>query len=87
MATGHKVVCGHCNQVNRMRKDRPGERGPTTAGGRSFRDRPSARLGIRSIPTLLLIRKGKVVARNSGVMDTRLIVEWTRAHLASRQAI
>jgi thioredoxin 2 len=46
----------------------------------------SARLGIRSIPTLLLIKKGKIVARQTGVMDTRRIVDWTQGHLEHPQA-
>jgi len=46
----------------------------------------SARLGIRSIPTLLLMRAGNVLARSSGVMDTQRIVAWTRANLGVSQA-
>jgi thioredoxin 2 len=41
----------------------------------------SAKLGIRSIPTLLLIWKGEILARHSGVMDARRMVQWTRGHL------
>ncbi|WP_119388230.1 thioredoxin TrxC [Taklimakanibacter lacteus] len=46
----------------------------------------SARLGIRSIPTLLLMKDGKVVARSSGVMDVHRIVSWTRSSLAGAHA-
>jgi thioredoxin 2 len=46
----------------------------------------SAKLGIRSIPTLLLIWKGKILARHAGVMDARRIVHWTQEHLKSIQA-
>jgi len=46
----------------------------------------SAKLGIRSIPTLLLISKSRVLARHSGVMDVRRIVHWTRGHLKSLDA-
>jgi thioredoxin 2 len=42
----------------------------------------SARLGIRSIPTLLLVRKGKVLARTSGVMRADQIAAWARSSLA-----
>ena len=42
----------------------------------------SSRLGISGIPTLLLMRKGREVARTSGAMDTRSIVAWTTAWLA-----
>ena len=37
--------------------------------------------GIRSIPTLLLLRQGREVARRPGAMDAGGIVNWTRQHL------
>jgi thioredoxin 2 len=37
-----------------------------------------ARLGIRSIPTMVLFRRGAEVARTSGAMDARSIVAWAR---------
>jgi len=43
----------------------------------------SNRLGIRSIPTLILFRGGREVARSSGAKSTRDIVGWTRRALAS----
>jgi thioredoxin 2 len=46
----------------------------------------SAKLGIRSIPTLLLIWRGKTLSRHAGVMDTRQIVGWAREHLKDVQA-
>jgi thioredoxin 2 len=36
----------------------------------------AARAGIRSIPTLLLFREGKEVARTSGAMDVRGVLNW-----------
>ena len=36
----------------------------------------AARFGIRSIPTLVLLRHGSELARVSGAMDTRGIVAW-----------
>lgn len=42
----------------------------------------SARLGISGIPTLLLMRGGREIARTSGAMDTKNIVAWTTAGLA-----
>lgn len=38
----------------------------------------SARLGIRSIPTLALFRGGAEVRRIAGAMDTKGIVAWAR---------
>jgi thioredoxin 2 len=46
----------------------------------------AARLGVRGIPALLLIRDGQIVAHTAGAMDTRSIVEWARAHLAREAA-
>ena len=42
----------------------------------------SSRLGISGIPTLLLMRNGREIARSSGAMDTKNIVAWTAAGLA-----
>jgi len=41
----------------------------------------SARFGIRSIPTLLLLQRGREIARVSGATDSQGIVVWTRAAL------
>ena len=38
-------------------------------------------LGIRSIPTLVLFRGGKEIARQAGAMDAGGIVAWARQHL------
>ena len=38
----------------------------------------SAQFGIRSIPTLLLFRDGKEVARQAGAMNAAGIMEWVR---------
>jgi thioredoxin 2 len=43
----------------------------------------SARYGIRSIPTMLLLRSGRLVGQVSGAMDSDRIVAWTRAQLAT----
>jgi thioredoxin 2 len=43
----------------------------------------SAQLGIRSIPTLALFQNGREIARQSGAMDARSIVAWTRQHLGA----
>ena len=41
----------------------------------------AARLGIRSIPTLMLFRNGGEIARQAGALDTAGIVAWTNGHL------
>ena len=40
-----------------------------------------ARFGIRSIPTLVLFRHGRELARQSGAIGQADIVRWTRQHL------
>jgi thioredoxin 2 len=41
----------------------------------------SARLGIRSIPTLALFHQGREVARHSGVMSAADLLRWVNAQL------
>jgi thioredoxin 2 len=41
----------------------------------------AGRLGIRSIPTLVLFRGGAEIARQAGAMDAGGIIDWTRRHL------
>jgi thioredoxin 2 len=41
----------------------------------------AARYAIRSIPTLILFRNGKEVARHSGAMDARALTRWIRDRL------
>lgn len=40
----------------------------------------AARFGIRSIPTLVLFRNGREIARQSGAMDATSLMRWARAH-------
>lgn len=42
----------------------------------------SARLGIRGIPTMLLMHKGKEIARVSGAMQATQIVSWVKQQLS-----
>src|SRR5271163_845395 len=37
---------------------------------------PAGRFGIRSIPTLIVFRAGKEIARQSGGMDTTTLTRW-----------
>lgn len=41
----------------------------------------AARYGIRSIPTLIMFRNGREVARQSGAMDANALVRWVRGQL------
>jgi thioredoxin 2 len=40
-----------------------------------------SRLGIRSIPTMVLFKKGEEIARQSGAMMAGDIVRWVQSHL------
>lgn len=46
----------------------------------------AGRYGIRSIPTLILIAKGREVARQSGAMPANAIVGWARQALSAAAA-
>lgn len=46
----------------------------------------SGRLGIRSIPTLVLFGHGREIARQAGAADVGTIVRWTRSHLPATAA-
>jgi thioredoxin 2 len=41
----------------------------------------SARYGVRSIPTMLLFKDGKLKAQTAGAMDAGRIVAWAKANL------
>jgi thioredoxin 2 len=43
---------------------------------------PAARYGIRSIPTLILFRLGKEIARESGAMGSAALVAWLESALS-----
>lgn len=40
----------------------------------------AARLGIRSIPTLIVFRRGKEIARQSGALGVPQLLQWISAH-------
>ena len=40
----------------------------------------ASRYAIRSIPTMVLLHRGRELARQSGAMPTAAIVEWVRRH-------
>jgi thioredoxin 2 len=42
----------------------------------------AGRYAIRGIPTMIMIRKGREIARTSGVMPTAAIVQWVEQALA-----
>ncbi|WP_417595960.1 thioredoxin TrxC [Parasphingorhabdus sp.] len=43
----------------------------------------AARFQIRSIPSLILLSKGKEISRTAGAMTTASIVQWAKAEMAN----
>jgi thioredoxin 2 len=41
----------------------------------------AAALGIRSIPTMIMFREGREIARQSGALRADQIVDWVKGHL------
>jgi thioredoxin 2 len=41
----------------------------------------AARYGIRSIPTLVMFRRAKEIARQSGAMDGASLMRWVRSQV------
>ena len=41
----------------------------------------ATRYGIRSIPSLVLFKQGREVARTAGAMDQQSLVQWARSHI------
>jgi thioredoxin 2 len=46
----------------------------------------AARYGIRSIPTMIVFKGGKEVARQSGALDAGAIVRWLSPHVGVQGA-
>jgi thioredoxin 2 len=77
--------CGPCRAMAPMFERAAGELEPDVRLLKLNSDNApivSSRLGINGIPTLLLMRDGREIARTSGAMDAQRIVAWTKAGLA-----
>ena len=77
--------CGPCRAMAPMFERAAGELEPDVRLLKLNSDNApavSSRLGISGIPTLLLMRGGREIARTSGAMDAQRIVAWTKAGLA-----
>jgi thioredoxin 2 len=76
--------CGPCRQMTPMFERAARELEPHVRLVKLNADEApeiSRRFGIRGIPTLLLLHRGRLLAQSAGVMDTQRIVLWARAHL------
>ena len=77
--------CGPCRAMAPMFERAAGELEPDVRLLKLNSDNApvlSSRLSISGIPTLLLMRDGREIARTSGAMDAQRIVAWTKAGLA-----
>jgi thioredoxin 2 len=77
--------CGPCRAMAPMFERAAGELEPNVRLLKLNSDNAPAasqRLGISGIPTLLLMRGGREIARTAGAMDAQRIVAWTKAGLA-----
>jgi thioredoxin 2 len=73
--------CGPCLQMAPAFAAAAGQLEPELRLGKLDTEAEQAiagRYGIRSIPTMILIHKGREVARQSGAMPTGSIVQWAR---------
>jgi thioredoxin 2 len=73
--------CGPCRQMAPQFEAAAGTLEPMIRLGKLDTEAEqaiAARYGIRSIPTMILLRKGREVARTSGVMPAAAIAQWVR---------
>lgn len=81
--------CGPCRQMAPAFAQAAAQLEPAVRLGKLDTEAEQAiagRYGIRSIPTLILIRKGREVARQAGAMPASAIVAWARQALTSAAA-
>jgi thioredoxin 2 len=78
--------CGPCQQMAPAFAAAAGQLEPHMRLGKLDTEAEQAiaqRYGIQSIPTLILIAKGREVARQSGAMPASAITRWARQALAT----
>jgi thioredoxin 2 len=78
--------CGPCRQMAPAFAQAAAQLEPHVRLGKLDTEAEQAiagRFGIRSIPTLILIGKGREIARQSGAMPANAIVGWARQALAA----
>ncbi len=78
--------CGPCKQMAPAFAQAAGQLEPAMRLGKLDTEAEQAiagRYAIRSIPTLILIHKGREIARQSGAMPANAIVSWARQALTS----
>ena len=82
--------CGPCRQMAPAFTAAAGYLEPTFRLGKLDTEaHPSiaARFGVQSIPTMILLSKGREIARQSGAMPTSAIVAWAQKALNAARSI
>ena len=78
--------CGPCRQMAPAFAAAAGRLEPRVRLGKldtEAEQQLASRFGIRSIPTMVLVLRGRELARTSGAMPPEAIVRWTEQALAS----
>ena len=78
--------CGPCHAIAPALEELATELdGKVTIAKLNIDENPQTaiRYGVRSIPTLILFRGGREVARQAGAMDRARLVAWTRQALVT----
>lgn len=76
--------CGPCKMMAPAFQQAAGELSPQLRLAKLNTEQQqglAAQYGIRSIPTLVLFKQGRELARTSGAMDQRSLVQWARSQL------
>jgi thioredoxin 2 len=79
--------CGPCRQMAPAFSAAVGQLEPTLRLAKLNAEAEQGlaqRFGIRSIPTLMILHKGREIARQSGAMPTTAIVAWAQNALSHR---
>jgi thioredoxin 2 len=79
--------CGPCRMMAPAFEEAAARLNPRVRLGKLDTEAESeiaARFGIRSIPTLIVFRNGREVARQSGAMQPRQLTQWIECHAASQ---
>jgi len=76
--------CGPCRQMAPAFEEAAGQLEPNVRLGKIDTEAEqaiAARYSIRSIPTLMIVSKGREIARQAGAMPASAIINWARQNL------
>jgi len=76
--------CGPCKMMAPAFAQAAGQLEPRVRLGKLNTEQEPAiaqQFGIRSIPTLVIFRRGREIARQSGALDINRLTSWVQAHI------